>query len=320
MNLKRKLLSAAAAGLLAVSLLAGCGGGGGNSGGSGAPKVETPKTAPTMTFKFGSHEAKVYELTGVDLRNNINTWELGVLGNDVYFQCGRKPPHMGKVTMKGETISDFTDLGETDDNHTIAMNDKVVLWKGPKDALVVYDGKTTKVGGKWPGQLLAKVGGGISGREEFYFLGGKKLKMGKLKDGSIKDVQEIIPDLTATSPDFKNAQFYPVASDKDEIFVRSILQKPGQNKKVPVLVAFDKKGKELRRYEGMEGSRKGFCVTDKYVIFIDPDGNFRVFEKKSGKKLGEGKITFGVFALATVKGNSIIAYDESAKKLYRIDF
>ena len=70
----------------------------------------------------------------------------------------------------------------------------------------------------------------------------------------------------------------------------------------------------------MEGSRKGFCVTDKYVIFADQEGNFRVFEKKSGKKLGEGKITFGVFALCTVKGNSVIAYDESSKKLYRIDF
>ena len=320
MNLKGKILSAAAAGLLAASLLTGCGGGGGNSSGGGAPKVETPKTAPTMTFKFGAHEAKVYELTGLDLRDRINTWDLGVLNGDVYFQCGRKPPHMGKVTLNGETISDFADLGETDENHTIAMNDKVVLWKGQKDALVVYDGKTTKVGGRWPGQLLAKVGGGISGREEFYFLGGKALKKGKLKDASFKDVEVIVQDLTKASPDFKNAQFYPVASDRDEIFVRTILQKPGQNKKVPVLVAFDKKGKELRRYEGMEGSRKGFGVTDRYVIFADPNGNFRVFEKKSGKKLGEGKITFGVFALATVKGNSIIAYDESGKKLYRIEF
>ena len=320
MNLKGKLLSAAAAGLLAVSLLAGCGGGGGNSSGSGAPKVETPKSTPTMTFKFGSHEAKVYELAGVDLRDRINTWELAVLGNDVYFQCGRKPPHMGKVTMKGETISDFADIGETGDGHTLAMNDKVVLWEGKNHALVVYDGKTEKTGGRWPGQLLAKVGGGISGRDDFYFLSGKSLKEGKLKDGSIKDVKEIVPNLTTISPDFKNAQFFPVASDKDEIFIRTVLQKPGQNKKIPVLVAFDKKGKELRRYEGMEGSRKGFCVTDKYVIFVDPEGNFRVFEKKSGKKLGEGKITFGAFALCTVKGNSVIAYDESSKKLYRIDF
>ena len=114
--------------------------------------------------------------------------------------------------------------------------------------------------------------------------------------------------------------FYPVASDKDEIFIRTVLQKPGENKKLPVLVAFDKKGKELRRYEGAEGSRKGFCVTDKYVIFIDPNGNFRVFEKKTAKKLGEGKLTFGAFALCTVKGNTVIAYDESSKKLYRIDF
>ncbi len=320
MNLKGKIISAAAAGLLAVSLIAGCGGGGGNSSGSGAPKVEAPKSAPTMTFKFGSHEAKVYELAGVDLRNNINTWELAVLGNDVYFQCGRKPPHMGKVTMKGETISDFTDLGETDDNHTLAMNDQVVLWTGTKDALVVYDGKTTKVGGKWPGQLLAKVGGGISGRDDFYFLSGRSLKMGKLKDGSITDVKEIVPNLTNISPDFKGAQFFPVASEKDDIYVRTILQKAGENKRIPVLVAFDKKGKELRRYEGMAGSRKGFCVTDKYVIFADQDGNIRVFEKKSGKSLGDVKITFGVFALATVKSNSIIAYDDSGKKLYRIDF
>ena len=320
MNLKGKLLSAAAAALLTVSLLAGCGGGGKSGDGSGAPKVETPKTAPTMTFKFGSHEAKVYELMGIDLRDRINTWDLAVLGNDVYFQCGRKPPHMGKVTMNGETISDFVDIGETGEGHTLAQNDKVVLWEGKNHALVAYDGKTEKTGGRWPGQLLTKVGSGIAGRDDFYFLSGKALKEGKLKDGSIKDVKEIIQNLTTVSPDFKNAQFFPVASDKDEIFVRTIIQKPGQNKKVPVLVAFDKKGKELRRYEGMEGSRKGFCVTDKYVIFADPDGNFRVFEKKGGKKLGEGKITFGVFALTTIKGNSIIAYDESAKKLYRIDF
>ena len=316
----KKLLHAAAAGMLAVSLLAGCGGGGGNNQQNNPPKVETPKAAPSMTFKYGTHEAKVYELAGLDLNDRINTWQLATLNGDVYFHCGRKPPHMGKVTLKGETLSDFADLGEVGDGNTLAMNDKVVLWEGKNKTLVTYDGKNMKTGGRWPGQLLAKVGGGIAGRDEFFFLSGKSLKTGKLKDGSIKDVQELVPNLTAISPDFKNAQFFPVASDKDEVFLRTILHKPGGNKKVPVLVAFDKKGKELRRYEGIEGGRKGFCVTDRYVVYADQEGNIRVFEKKSGKAVGDAKVTFGVFALQTVKGNNVLVYDDKDKKLYRIDF
>ena len=87
-----------------------------------------------------------------------------------------------------------------------------------------------------------------------------------------------------------------------------------------MLIAFDKNGKELRRYEGVKELPRGWAVTENYVIATGSKGVFRVYDRKSGKELGEAKIEMRPFALCTVKGNDVIVYDDRAKKLYRIDF
>ncbi len=138
-GLLRRAGTIIAAGLLAILLLVGCGG---VNGGNKAPDTEKQtKSPPTETFKYGTHEAKVYALTGVDLQDKIRTWRLAALGNDIFFQVGNKPAHMAKVTLQGEVMSDYVDLGETGDSNDIAVNDKIALWEGHNYKLATYDGK-----------------------------------------------------------------------------------------------------------------------------------------------------------------------------------
>ena len=318
-GLLRRAGTIIAAGLLAILLLVGCGG---VNGGNKAPDTEKQtKSPPTETFKYGTHEAKVYALTGVDLQDKIRTWRLAALGNDIFFQVGNKPAHMAKVTLQGEVMSDYVDLGETGDSNDIAVNDKIALWEGHNYKLATYDGKETVINGRWPGQIISKTGrGGIVGREEFYFIKGKTLFMGKLKDGTLKDTKEIVNDLNAISPDFSRAQIFPICSDENGIYLRYVMNKPGDNRKMAILVALDKNGKEIQRYEGVPGGRREFCVTDKYVVYADAEHNVRVYDKKNGKLLGDAKVSFQPFALWTLKGNEVLVYDEVSKLLYRIDF
>ena len=336
-TLAKRVLAGLAAGLLSASLLVGCGGDG-KSGGSGAPqnppkteaKLNVPSrapvaTPPTMTFKFGETEAKVYELTGVDLKKVIRTGGIVKLGDDVFFHTDTsgedKESHINKVTVKGETLSNLADLGMSGDIDELATNGKTVLWQTSrkeveKDSIAIYDGKERTIGGKWPGSIMGDPETG-----EFVVIRGHKLKIAKLENGEMKDVKTLIEDYSKTSPDFKMVIFKPVCVSKGEIFIRYYApKKEGEKDHTPMLIAFDKEGKELRRYEGIKELARGWAVTENYVIHTGSKGDFRVYERQSGKLLGDAKIEMRPFALWTATGNDVIVYDDRAKKLYRIDF
>ena len=328
-------------GLLAATLLAGCGGGGGkSSGGSGGsggnaannpPKIETParapvSTAPAMTFKFGSTEAKVYELTGVDLKKDIRTNRIVTLGDDIFFHtdsAGNEDNlgHMKKVTMKNETISNLTDLGPSGDIHELATNGKEVVWPGSsktdaKEKTVIYNGKETAVRGKWLGKTMGDPETGN------YFVGrGPKFMEAKLENGEWKEVKVLVEDTRKLDQGFDRVIFNPVSVVKGELYMRYVLpKKEGEKDDTPMLAAFGKDGKMLRTYEGVKELPRGWAVTDNYVIATGSQGIFRVYERQSGKLLGEAKIQMRPFALWTKTGNDVIVYDDRAKKLYRIDF
>ena len=334
-TLTKRIVAGLAAGMLSASLLVGCGGGSG--GGSGAPKNDPPKaaapakparaavaTAPTMTFKFGNEEAKVYELTGVDLKKKIRTGKIVKMGDDIFFHTDtvgeEKETHINKVTVKGETISGLADLGMSGDIDELATNGKTVLWQTsrkevPKDSLAIYDGKERNIGGKWPGSIMGDPETG-----EFVVVRGTLIKTAKLENGEMKDVKTIIQDYRKTFPEFNMAILKPVCVDKGEMYLRTFLKKEGEKNTTPYLVVFDKEGKELRRYEGVKELPRGWAVTENYVIHTGSKGDIRVFDKKSGKVLGDAKIEMRPFELWTATGNDVIVYDDRADKLYRIDF
>ena len=60
---------------------------------------------------------------------------------------------------------------------------------------------------------------------------------------------------------------------------------------------FDKQGKELRRYEGVQKLPRGWAVTTNYVIHTGSLGDIRVFDRATGKKLGDAKAGVRPFEL-----------------------
>lgn len=337
-TLAKRIAAGLLTGLFSAALITGCGGGGGKpSGGSGSgaannpPKIETParapvSTPPTMTFKFGQTEAKVYELTGVDLKNIIRTNRIVTMGDDIFFHTDTKYyedklQHVNKVTLKNETISNLVDLGPSGDIHEMTTNGKIVLWQSnrkatEKDKLVIYDGKEAKTAGKWSGSPE-----GDPSSDNFYVLWGHELREQTLENGEWKIGKKLIEDYQKMDPEFGRVSFKNVCVKDGEIYIRYFLpKKDGEKEDTPMLIALDKNGKELRRYEGVKELPRGWAVTENYVIHSGSKGDFRVYDRKTAKLLGEAKIEMRPFVLWTKTGNDVIVYDDRAKKLYRIDF
>lgn len=337
-TLAKRIAAGLLTGLVSAALVTGCGGGGGKpSGGSGSgaannpPKIETParapvSTPPTMTFKFGETEAKVYELTGVDLKDIIRTNKIVMLGDDIFFHTDTKHyedklQHVNKVTLKNETISNLVDLGPSGDIHEMTTNGKIVLWQSnrkatEKDKLVIYDGKEAKAAGKWSGSPE-----GDPGSDNFYVLWGHELREQTLENGEWKIGKKLIEDYQKMDPEFGRVAFKNVCVKDGEIYIRYFLpKKDGEKEDTPMLIAIDKNGKELRRYEGVKELPRGWAVTENYVVHTGSKGVFRVYDRKTAKLLGEAKIEMRPFVLWTKTGNDVIVFDDRAKKLYRIDF
>lgn len=329
-TLAKRLAVGFMAALVSVSLLAGCGGG--KDKGAGAqndpPKMVIParepvSTAPTITFKFGETEAKVYELTGVDLTKSIRTGKIVTCGDAIFFHTDSaneadNHQHLRRVTVKHETISDLTDMGQSGDIAELATNGKLVIWQSSrevtqKDKLMIYDGKDIKEGGKWWSRLI-----GDPDSDNFYYMYGDDLTIAKLENNELKDAKVVLKDMQSL-PGYENAGLGPVCVFKDEIYIRRVTRK--DDKDSHVLVAFNKNdGKELRQYDGLSDLPRGWAVTENYVIHSGSKGDFRVFDRQTGKIIGDAKINIRPFALWTSKGNDVIVYDDRAKKLYRIDF
>ena len=338
-TLAKRIAAGFLTGLVSAALLAGCGGGGGGkpAGGSGSgaaqspPKIEVParapvSTPPTMTFKFGQTEAKVYELTGVDLKKIIRTNKLVMLGDDIFFHTDTKYyedqlQHVNKVTLKNETLSNLVDLGPSGDIHEMTSNGKVVVWQSnrkatEKDKLVIYDGKEAKTAGKWSGSPE-----GDPDSDKFYVLWGHELREQQLENGEWKIVKKLIEDYQKIDKGFDRVSFKPVCVSKGEIYMRYFLpKKDGEKNDTPMLAAFGKDGKMLRTYEGVKELPRGWAVTENYVIHTGSKGEFRVYDRQTAKLIGEAKIEMRPFELCTKTGNDVIVYDDRAKKLYRIDF
>ncbi|MBR2216183.1 MAG: hypothetical protein IJ849_10580 [Selenomonadaceae bacterium] len=324
MGINNKKLVLAIVGMLLLPI-AGCGNdqaGGNGSEAKPVAKMEVPAraevaTAPTEVFKFGDHEGKVYELTGVDLQKLIRTGKIVTLGQEIFFHTDSageadKHQHMRKVTMKGETITDLTDLGQSGDIASLATNGKVVVWPSADSKLAIYDGTDVKIGDKWRGLMAGDAESG-----EFYRMRGGTFELVKLENGEQKETRTVVEDMRK-QPGFEKAGLSPICVDNGEWYLRYVIRE--NDKDQHYLLALDKDGKELRRYEGLTELPRGWAVTANYVIHACSKGELRIFDKATGQIIADTKINLRPFALWTITGNDVILYDDRADKLYRIDF
>ena len=324
----RRIAAGAVIGCAALTLCTGCPAPGGGPGGQpGSSKIEVPErapveTEPTLNFKFGSSEAKVYELKGVDLSggadkktHKVRTGRIAALQNALYFYEDGKPIHLMKVTMNGENISDLTEVGEGRAIYALASNGKAVLFRKEKQ-MMIYDGTKLTPGGEWTSEnMIGDPDGG-----EFYWMRGHVLKAAALEGNALVNEHDIFD--TDNVENLKDGSWSAEFVRGDTIYMESRIKKEvdGKKQEVSTLIAVDRQGKELARFEGYGEMPRDWAVTQNYVIATASKGNFRVFDRAGAKMLGEAQIDMRPYALCTVKGNDVAVYDDRAHKLYRIDF
>ncbi len=137
----------------------------------------------------------------------------------------------------------------------------------------------------------------------------------------MEDRKKLIENYQKLDKEFGRAAFKNVCVRDGEVYIRFFIpKKDGEQDDTPMLIAFDQTGKEFRRYEGVKELSRGWAVTENHVIHSGSKGDFRVYDRKTARLLGDAKIGMRPFVLWTKTGNDVIACDDRAKKLYRIDF
>ena len=313
------------AGLLATSLFAGCGGGGGSSSGAPAkpaasgpaiPKRAEVKTPPTTTFKFGEHEAKVYDLKGIDLKQQEITPNFGHLvatKEAMYFhgkKKGDKDQSLWQLKYSHEDLTGIGPVGLSADIAVLATNGKNVYCESREQTFDWYDGKTFHTGKK---NTAIRPIAAVAGKDTIYTYTkmGETITKSRFDAGELKDTKDAIG---------KQAfNMTPVYADDKEIFIRTSYRENGKTREM--LVSFDTKGKELHRFDGFPDNENPYdwTVTANYVVQVKAKGVFRIYDRATGKLIADVETKLKPYRMATVTGNDVLVYDLD-KRFYRVDF
>ncbi len=330
-NISRHLATGVMVGCLTVTLFTGCTEKPKTDNGEAPQSVEITETTvvperaevatePSFTFKVGDKEVKGYELKGVDLtgdedkNHKIRTGAVATMNDQAFFYVDSEPQmSLAKVKINGETISDFEIVSDGYSIDELCGNGNVIVFRDKDRNLAIYNGRGELNKG---GESSISSFFGVPDSNEFYYMDGHELKAANL-EGTALASERVIINLEP----FENANNLSVellAVEGDVIYLVSEIEK--DNKNIPILLALDKEGKELRRFEGLEESPRGWAITDNYVIHSASPGNFRVYDKASGKLLGDAHAELRPFTMQAIKGNDVLVFDDRAHKLYRIDF
>ncbi|MCR5660595.1 MAG: hypothetical protein K6G50_00505 [bacterium] len=284
------------------------------------PERAEVATEPSFTFKAGDKEVKGYELKGVDLtgdedkNHKIRTGAVAAMNDQAFFYVDSEPQiSLAKVKINGETISDFEIVSDGYAISELCGNGNVVVFRDKDRNLAIYNGRGDLNKG---GECSISDFFGVPGSNEFYYMDGHELKAANLEGTALAN-ERVVIDLEP----FENANNLSVellAVDGDVIYLVSEIEK--ENGRTPILLAIDKEGKEIRRFEGLEESPRDWAVTNNYVIHSAKTGNFRIYDKASGKLLGDAHADMRPFTMQTINGNDVLVFDDRAHKLYRIDF
>ncbi len=284
------------------------------------PERDEVSTAPAFTFKFGDIEAKGYELKGVDLAgkdgksNKIRSSVVAFMHGELYFYLDSKPVmSLAKVKMDEETIADLTTVSDGYAINELTTNGDVVIFKDHDKVLNVYDGNELKKGEKCHKfNPLA-----VHGSKDIYYMQGNKIKASTLDGANLTNDRDIV-DLEKYKND-TGLSFGLFAIEGDVFFLRSEIK--NDKGRTPILIAINKDGKELCRYEGLEELPRDWAITTNYVIHCGSKGNFRIYDKSNGKLIGDAHVEdIRPFVLSTLQGNDVLVLDDRSDKFYRIDF
>ena len=329
MNLKKAALGLMA-GLVSAALLAGCGGGGGTKS-DGDPKkpAATPsaqvelKGEPSSTFQIGTKTAKIYELKGPAAdKDFIFTGERVVYSNGAIYLHGEASDGKGgdvkglyQLPLKGNEITGKKMVAESDgdeaDKRNLAVcRDKVLFRLKDSGKLGLYNGKSLdKSDSKWKDEYDSMVGF-AEGSELLMVRGTDTVCVANQELSDIKGVKVVVDDAKKALK-LEDAVLRPVYADANELFLSTPI---GFDDFTTILVAFDKKGKLLARYDGLKNDPADWAVTKNYIVQASATNDVLIYDRSTGKKIFDSKVTnFEARYLFPMGGDTILVCANETK-------
>ena len=359
MKHSKKILAAALAGMLLLPF-SGCTNENAAPGQApAATKVEVPArpardSQPIGTLKFGNLEARIYEFTGPEEKIMLGTnRQFAATEEALYFtrkgkSAGEDDYVLLRQNYKGEKLEgdpvsiDHVGKGNTwfrTSGNTLFYHHK----GGPDEFIAWYDGKEAHQGDVFSGKDVIRKNLALSmtGNDAYFQRRTFDKETKKYIDGVYhanlengKFTNEKMLFEYSVDPIFEEgkASLMVRFADKDHIILSVDKKKEGEGSAIVNFYEVDKNGKILATYD--DGDHLHFqCATLTANYFIrcntHEDGQvLRVFDRATGQLLGEALISkksetapqIMPKCMWTTTGNDVIVYDESAKKLYRIDF
>lgn len=330
------------AGLLSAALFTGCFGGGGSGGNGGGDDTKQPaatpsaklemKGEPTYTFQIGSKTAKLYELKGVrlkKLKDNFNfIGERIVFANGAIYlhgeveKAGKDVKQLFKLPLNGDTLGEPEPVaesdGEADDKRNLAVcRDKVLFKLVEGNKLALYNGKSVdKSESKWKDEYDGMVGFAETG-DLLLVRSLDTICTAKQELSDIKGVKEVVKDAREVMKLKDAGPLRPVYADVNEMYLSLQTDPDGFTTD---LVAFDKNGKFMNRYNGVKDRAGDWAVTKTYLVQASDEGTTLIYERATGKKIYDSKVNdFTPSYLYAVGGDMILAYCDWSDKFFVLD-
>lgn len=336
----KRICSLAAAGILSVAFLAGCG-----SNAPESPKADAVKMKPIQTLKLAGKDVPLYELTGIELPHFVKS-RLAVTADAVYAptqEKGENDAHLWKFPMKGDKLSAGQEIGLMKLSW-LTTNGKNVYFCQGNHVQGIYDGSAVHQAALSSNRERSVRA--VYGSDTVYFnREGASATAGITRGTLTKDGFSNPKLLLATFGymDQRKAakdEVAPklIAADTDGFYMQWTARNGSNNGTgwTKPVYAFDPDGKELRSFEMNTGLAEGMqkasasgpaFVTRDYVGFTGR-GLFRIFDKKTGSAVGDiiYQIDDKVYTpdtIATDDTNHVYftLYDNKQKvqHIYRID-
>jgi len=284
---------------------------------------------PDLTFKFGSHEAKVYEMKKEEAPDEFGIRRyFKATGEAIYFF--REDPKVAearktdnnlksvynllKRPYSGRTFGEAEVIDEGVDPYFLTTNGKDVYYIVRPKTPAYYDGSKKHHGHDFKNTTKHPAYAyGISS-DIFYDYGDEVFKANIKEDGSIEN--ETLFLNVADTPELKeNGGFGLAYADPYNVFI-NVYKKVGDND-VQFLYEFDNEGKFVRSYEGLTDRQYDWAVTPSYVIATGSKA-IKIYDRSDGKLIEEVKTELSPSVLAPISGDEVMFYDNRAKKVYRM--
>lgn len=324
-SMKKKFLWAIAACGIALAL-SGCGGGDKNA----AP--QKPKPTPTATAKIGEQTVKIYEYKGADLSGMDGKYSRDVvyLKGAVYFTAkdkeGKAENALYEARLKDETIKTLYKVSEAGKrNYSVFTDGSNIYFHAEKNAFrqfSYYDGSVIRecANPRDPGSAVRGFG---YNSKTVYELNHKGLTLQTTDKGKFTQKGNVLVSAADVS---RVIQADSIDSDFNGVYLKGVF--PTKGRMMRTVVGYSTTGVQGKTYIGYDvgyTDPAGSCVvTDDYVVFGGGKAEngkypYKVYNKTSGKLLGEFALDFAATSMGLLDDDDIIILSATTHKLYRME-